>query len=95
MEHGDHCAVDVTRSDSLNTLEDKAQYYYACCGTAFSNVPPGGEAVILMVFDVPEATKELRFYFTPSNPFEKDMPRIGPEFVVPSFDQIPPRGAKP
>lgn len=79
----------------FNTLEDKAQYYYACCKTAFSTIPPGAEEVIVIVFDVPENTKTLSVFFTPANPFERDVPTIGPEFVVPNFDQIPPRGEKP
>jgi hypothetical protein len=78
----------------FNTYEYKARWFYSCCVDPFANLAPGEENVVLIAFDVPEAAKNLDFNFTPSNPFERAVPVIGPDFFVPNFDQIPPRKSK-
>jgi hypothetical protein len=71
--------------ETLNTIEDKAQYYYSCCDSAYTMLSPGQETVILYCFDVPENTQSLVFNFTLSG-----IP-IVPMFAVPNFSQIPAR----
>lgn len=78
----------------FNTVEDKAQYYYSCCDSGFTLVDPGGEKVILITFDVPEATHQLAFEFTVGTILGNVPVTIYPEFLEPNFDQVPPRKGK-
>lgn len=69
----------------MNTVEDKAKWFYSCCDSAYTLVAPNQEKVILISFDLPERTTTVEYSFTVSG-----IP-IYPIFLVPSFDQIPAR----
>ncbi len=72
----------------FNTSDDKAEWFYSCCQTAWALVHPNEEKVVLITFDVPEDTQWLQFNFTVGN-----IP-VAPNFLVPDFDQILPRPMK-
>lgn len=72
----------------LNTVEDKAQYFYACCESAFHMLGPGEETVVLYSVDVPENSKTLEINFTVAS-----VP-VYPRFLFQNFDQVPARKTK-
>jgi hypothetical protein len=87
----DSGAKDATlaKYSPLNTVEDKATWFYSCCDSAFHMLSPGQETVVLYTLDVPENTKNIAFlFYRSSDRFSS------PTFFFPDFDQVPPRKMK-
>ncbi len=81
----------------MNTVETKAKWFYACCETAYALIGPGDERIVLISFDVPEASETLLFNFAAGDLKigSSSVPvLLRPTFLVEHFDQVSPRPAK-
>jgi hypothetical protein len=74
-------SAKIVRHDPL-APDDYAAYMFCGCSTSFTDINPGSEHVVVMVFDVPEDTTELRIVSASDQPLQ-------PVFGITNFDQVP------